>query len=174
MLFAGPAITLAESSTKLVWTPGWDRWDNATPPLDYAHSFVKFSQSAQNTLKINVHLQGAEPNTTHAVGLHVFRCVLSFGQFLAYPCGNFVREGNRSDVSPIDMGTITTDQYGNGNLDVTVTGIVPGSYEIAFHVRYEQIFGGNTSICSGVMNPCSVIYQSPGPFAVGTIELTVP
>ena len=176
MLFAGTAVMLAESSTKLILTPGWD---DTAQPLDYAHSFVKFSQPAPNRLNITFHLQGAEPNTTHAVGLHVFSkttlgCVLAFGQFPALKCDWFEREGNGSYASPIDMGTITTDQNGNGNLDVNVTGIGPGSYEMAFHVRLEQIWRGDTTICSADTHPCSVIYRSPGPFAVGTVELTVP
>src|SRR5947208_14194348 len=94
MLFVGPAITLAESTTKPVWTSGWD--NAAQRPLDYAHSFVKFSQPAPNKLNITYHLQGAEPNTTHAVGLHVFGQVVNFGQFIAYPCGWFLRDNKES------------------------------------------------------------------------------
>src|ERR1051326_5409848 len=88
IFFVKPAPILADTATKLVWTPGWD---DTTQPLDYAHSFVKFGQSANGRLQITYHLQGATPNTAHTVGLHVYRCVLSFGQYLADVCGLFTR-----------------------------------------------------------------------------------
>jgi hypothetical protein len=170
MLAIVPMIALGDSATKLAWMPGWD---DQTQPLDYAHSFVKFGQSGNGRLQITYHLQGALPNTTHSVGLHVFQCLTIFGQYLASPCGSFVRDGSTSFVSPVDLGTITTDQYGNGNLEVNVTGIIPGTYEIVFHTRLSTL-PANTNACSGSPNPCSVIYESPGPFGVGAVEITVP
>ena len=167
----GPIPASADSATKLVWRAGWD---DTTQPLDYAHSFVKFGQSTTGGMQIAYHLQGAAPNTTHTVGLHVYKCVLSFGQYLADACGFFSRDGNSSFASPVELGVITTDQNGNGNLEVTIQGIAPGAYSIAFHARLGTKPATVSSSCSGWGNPCNVIYESPGPFAAGAVEITVP
>ena len=171
MFVIAPVVTLADSTTKLVWMPGWD---DATQPLDYAHSFVKFGQTGNGTLQITYHLQGAKPNTAHTVGLHVFRCVLSLGQYLASPCGYFFRDGAWSYASPIELGTITTDQSGSGNLQVSVAGIASGTYSIEFHTRISTMSLTDITVCGASPNPCSVIYESPGPFGVGMVEITVP
>jgi hypothetical protein len=73
----------------------------------------------------------------------------------------------------VDLGTITTDQYGNGNLEVNVAGIISGKYEIAFHTRLSTL-PADANACGAAPYPCNVIYESPGPFGVGVVELTVP
>jgi hypothetical protein len=142
--------------------------------LDYAHSFVKFNQTGNGTLQVTYHLQGAKPNTAHTVGVHIFRCVLSFGQFMASPCGYFLRDGNWSYASPVELGTVTTDQSGSGDLQVSVSGIAPGTYSIEFHTRISTMSLTNIAVCGASPNPCSVVYQSPGPFGAGVVEITIP
>jgi hypothetical protein len=171
ILYVKPAPILADAATKLVWAPGWD---DTTQPLDYGYSFVKFGQSANGRLQITYHLQGARPNTAHTVGLHVYRCILSFGQYLADACGLFTRDGNWSWASPVELGVINTDQNGNGNLEVNVQGIAPGDYTMSFHTRFATKPPTDSSNCGGSSSPCSVIYKSPGPFGVGSVEITVP
>ena len=154
----------------LAWMPGWD---DTTQQLDYAHSFVKINQRAKGPLQITYHLQGAQPNSSHTVGVHVFACVLNFGQFMGDPCGFFQRDGNWSYATPVELGTITTDQNGNGNLEVNVIGLAPGKHTIDFHGRLGILDKNNLAACGSVPSPCYVIYKAPGPFGVGVIELTV-
>src|SRR6185436_20040970 len=111
------------ANVKLLWTPGWDTFDR---PLDWAHSFVRFNQpSGKPKLEITYHLQGATPNKTYAAGLHIMRkCLTAFGQFTSpFPCGvGIQRQGNVVDVVQVyELGALTTDSWGNGNLVVNVT-----------------------------------------------------
>src|SRR5262249_31380326 len=158
VVFLG-AISLSAANVKLLWTPGWDTFNQ---PLDWAHSFVRFNQpSGTSNLEITYHIHGATPNKSYAAGLHIFhRCLTSFGQFTSpFLCNvNIQRQGKVVDVvQAYELGTIATNPAGNGDLVVKVTGIAPGDYVLEFHVR-----SGNT--CTGFAGTCDVIYQSPGPF----------
>ncbi len=149
-----------------VWTPGWDIFNQ---PLDYTNSYVTYTQPAAtpNSLSITYHLVGAAPNSTHAVGVHMgfgHPCPATFGQFPSLSgCGSITREGQTATVTAFEMGTLTTGANGNGDVTVQVNGIASGTYEFIFNVRL--------GLCGGA---CAVIYESPGPFGLGTVVVTVP
>ena len=148
------------------WTAGWD---DLSQPLDYVNSFVSYTQPASpsNSLSITYHLVGAVPNTVHQVGVHVgfgHPCPTALGQFPALTaCGTITRQNQTTTLVAVELGTLTTDANGNADLTIPVNGIVSGTYELEFDVR--------TGICPGA---CGVIYQSPGPFALGTTIITIP
>lgn len=159
------ALTKKAGNVKLGWSPGWD---DLTKPLDFAHSFVNVNNPDKSSnLRVVYSLKGARPNTSHNVGLHLFwdstsQCIPNFGQFPRFNCFFAVRQSFGSVVQGHNLGVLTTDSEGNGNLTVLVKGIAPGTYEIQFDV--------STTTC----NSCARIYQSPGPTFGGTHSVTIP
>jgi hypothetical protein len=145
----------------LEWTLGWDVF---TQPLDLDRSFVSYNQpsGSPNTLNITVQLQKATPNTRLSLSVHTFGCTASFGQFApSNHCGSITRQNQTATVTPFELGAFTTSSAGNGNLSVQVTGLSSGTYTFEFIIRDPAFVG-------------PAIYQSPGPFAVGTTTITVP
>ena len=148
------------------WLAGWDIFDEQ---LDYSTSKVIWKHRRGNSrLVVEYILRGATPNRQYQVGVHIFdSCPNTFGQFPSLgPCDLVTREGVTRVVAGIEFGVVTTDSDGNGSFRVSVNGIEAGTYELEFNVRAGV--GCNLGGCG----PCDVVFQSPGPFGVGTTEIT--
>ena len=160
-----PTKVEANPNVKLQWSPGWD---DLGKPLDFAHSFVSYNnEDGTSNLRVLYKLKGARPNTSHNVGFHLFwnstgQCIPTFGQFASFNCFFAVRQAFGSVVQGHNLGVLTTDSSGNGNLTVDVIGIASGTYNMEFDV--------STTTC----NSCARIYQSPGPTFGGTHSVTIP
>ena len=144
---------VSAGNVKSRWSPGWDRHD---VPLDFRHSFVRFNQpDGTKSLIVTYHLQTAQPNWIYRVGFHLFpagSCPTSFGDLTPFNCFVATREGETRLVSGYTLGTITTDEFGNGNLSASVKGITPGTYDLEFDVAESDLIF------------CARVFQSPGPF----------
>ena len=166
-----PSIRPAQdSSASLSGKPGWSPgWDVFNEELDYNKSFVDWSQpGSTSNLVIRYHLMGARANWAYQVGVHVFdKCGSAFGQYLRIiPCSYSTRQGTSRNVEAIEFGPVSTDSSGNGARTFVVHDIASGSYELEFDVR-----AGVGCPDSGI---CNVVFQAPGPFGVGTINISIP
>ncbi len=147
------------------WLAGWDIFDKQ---LDYNTSKVFWKHSPGGSrLVLTYILRGATPNRQYQVGVHLFdSCPSAFGQFPVGPCDLVTREGITRVVASIEFGVVTTDSKGNGSFSLSVNGIAAGTYEMEFNVRAGV--GCNLGGCGA----CDVVFQSPGPFGVGTTKIT--
>lgn len=148
------------------WLAGWDIFDKQ---LDYNTSKVIWKHSRGSSRLVVIYiLRGATPNRQYQVGVHIFdSCPKAFGQFPSLgPCDLATREGVTRIVAAIEFGVVTTDSNGNGSLILSVNRIEAGTYEMEFNVRAGV--GCNLKGCG----PCDVVFQSPGPFGVGTTKIT--
>jgi hypothetical protein len=169
LALAAPARS-GETDVSLTWSPGWD---NLTRPLDYHHSYVHFAQSeTAGQLTITYVLSGAVPKAPHVAGIHLFwgragvpdlrMCLHHFGQFGATGCAYTCRQGTCRTYNSFELCQFTTDAHGNGACTVTVSSIARGRYELEIDVRHSP-------------DPVSaVIFQTPGPYAAGTLSFTMP
>jgi hypothetical protein len=150
------------TTTTFQFHPGWD---DTSQPLNYQTSWVSVTQSTGTTdLKINVHLEGAAPKTSHEIDFDIFSTSVcnSFGQLTTFDtCRSIFRQNINATVTPFLLGTLTTGESGAGNLQFTIKGVPPGTYNVEFAV-------GATNC-----HFCNIIYQAPGPLFNGTAPITV-
>lgn len=156
-------------TTVMPWHPGWDYFNR---PLNYLTSFAAYAQAPQaKDLSVVYHLEHALPHTAHIVGLNLYwgpagtpstgLCVPHFGQFPASNCAYACRQNICRTYNSFELGALATGADGSALHALTVHGLAPGIYELQFYVR-EQ----------GTANS-GVIYQSPAPYGVGTVFITV-
>src|SRR2546427_8380874 len=179
-----PTMTNGSSSVSLNWTAGWDLF--GTTFRAFPSSRIVYSLSSNRTVvEIQFVLNGTNlPNTSHSVGLTHFwpatpSCFSSFGtitagtgssgssanlgQLLADPgsCAAQTKQGMTRIVSGFELGILSLDANGSGFLNVTISNVPLGTFQIEFFFRQGV---PNLSIgCGGVPDPCPVLLQSPGP-----------
>jgi hypothetical protein len=167
-----PAATTAESirsgqDSGASLSAGWDVFNEK---LDYTKSFVDWSQpGSTSNLLIKYHLVGARANWAYQVGVHVFdRCDSAFGQYLRIiPCSTpATRQNTSRNVEAFEFGAVSTDPSGNGAETFVVHRIASGNYELEFDVR--------ANVGCPDSGSCDVVFQSPGPFGIGTIHISIP
>jgi hypothetical protein len=152
-----------------VWTTGWDVENEK---LNFDKSYVEWGlQGSKPNLVIKYHLVGAKPNWAYQVGVHVFdRCDPAFGQYpKIIPCSSpATREHTtRNLVQAFEFyPPVSTDPSGNGGQTFVVHDIASGNYELEFDVRAD--------VGCPYSGSCDVVFQSPGPFGVGTIHISIP
>jgi hypothetical protein len=167
---AQPTQNLGGRPPSQPWSAGWDVF---TEPLDYTsnNSTVTWNQpGSTSNLVITYHLAGARPNWNYQVGVHLFdRCDPAFGQYTSnIPCSRpATRQNTTRNVQAFDLGSIPTDSLGNGGGAFPVLKIARGDYELEFDVRAGVG-------CPADPGECNVVFQSPGPFGVGTIKVSIP
>src|SRR2546425_2216462 len=179
-----PTMANGSSSIALNWTAGWDLF--STTFRGSPSSRIVYSLSSNRTVvEIQFVLNGTNlPNTSHSVGLTHFwpstpSCFSSFGtitggtvssgssanlgQLLADPgsCAAQTKQGITRIVSGFELGILSLDANGSGFLNVTISNVPLGTFQIEFFFRQGV---PNLSIgCGGVPDPCPVLLQSPGP-----------
>src|SRR2546425_2416326 len=179
-----PTMTNGSSSVALNWTAGWDLF--GTTFRAFPSSRIVYSLSSNRTVvEIQFVLNGTNlPNTSHSVGLTHFwpstpSCFSSFGtitggtgssgssanlgQLPADPgsCAAQTKQGITRIVSGFELGILSLDTNGSGFLNVTISNVPLGTFQIEFFFRQGV---PNLSIgCGGVPDPCPVLLQSPGP-----------
>lgn len=179
-----PTTTNGSASTGLNWTAGWDLF--GTTFRDFPASRIVYSLLSNRTVvEIQFVLNGTNlPNTSHSVGLTLFwpstaSCISSFGtitggtgstgssanlgQLIADPgsCTAQTRQGITRIGSGFEVGILSLDANGSGSLNVTISNVPSGTFQIEFFFR--QGIPNFTSGCGGVPDPCAVLLQSPGP-----------
>ena len=161
----------------LAWNQGWDQFSSTA--MNYATSEVRYHQPPPaNPIDLQIHykLRGANPSDSYGVGIHLFwtstsQCVGTFGQFSASNCDTATRQGNTRAFESFELGTVTTDANGAGNLFVNIMGISSGTDELEFNVRIPA-----SNPASGGCPFCDVISQSPGPTygaSGSTVSITI-
>lgn len=181
-LFLSAGSVFATTTTEK-WTAGWD---NPSEPLNYKKSNVSWSvNSAKSTLTVTYKLVSAKPNKLYEVGLTVF-CTTFPATFGQYPtvyvpkgggdCTSFTRQGVAKTLALVEFGVVTTDMNGNGNFEVVVGPIAPGTYNVEFMAQD----GAGCFLTGGAGNngcgsdDCNVDFQSAGPTFGDTTTITIP
>jgi hypothetical protein len=162
LILSPPAPVDADSAGAVTMRPGWD---NTAQSLNYSSSWVRAAQvQGSGNLKVQVHLEGAAPQSRHEVDLDVFSASVCarFGDLKSFDtCRTISRQGITATVTPFRLGAVTIGESGVGELQRVVTGVVPGSYDVEFAVAVSD--------CQF----CNIVYQAPGPTFAGTTRVTV-
>jgi hypothetical protein len=157
---------MSSALLRAAWSSGWDV--TSGEPLNLDQSEVDWHQPGKSSnLQISYHLVGARPRWVYQVGVHLFdRCDPAFGQFpQVIPCSRpATRQGFSRNVQAFDLGTVTTDSFGNVAQGFTVQNIARGTYELEFDIRAGE---------GCPPSNCDVIFQSPGPFGRGTVTVSI-
>src|SRR5437016_9411593 len=179
-----PATTGGSSSTELNWTAGWDLF--GTTFRDFPASRIVYSLSSNRTVvEIQFVLNGTNlPSVSLSVGLTHCRtstasCCSSFGTLTRGTgssgstakvrplladsgcCAPQPRQGITRIVSGFELGILSLDANGSGFLNVTISNVPLGTFQIEFFFR--QGVPNLSLACGGVPDPCAVLLQSPGP-----------
>ena len=172
-----PVATSAAKTQK--WTLGWD---NFSEPINLTNSSVTWSVSsvaATSSLTVTVKLVGATPSKLYQVVLNFFCPTFpaTFGQFPndqgAGACISLTRQGVTANVAEVEIGVVTTDIHGNGNLTVIIGPIPPETYLLEFFVRN----GAGCDLQGGAScdpDHAEADFQSPGPTFGDSTTFTVP
>lgn len=153
-----PFLRADLSKSNVTWT-----FNNSSKTLTIAYNLIGANYDANpNFTTFGQSASGAQ----FAVGISLFKCTgdfQSFGQFKnsQWGCGSQTLQGNTIAVQTIDVGVIVIGKNGNGTLNVSVTGIAPGTYNIGFYVR--QGVGCGTFVFPLNTN-CDIALQSGGTF----------
>jgi hypothetical protein len=154
---------------------GWD---------DFSHPLIKgmviWNQTKSGMFQVTYVLEGASPNHTYQVGIHLFLNEVneSWDDFgpdgwednLRVPGGEPVCRVEDSveycgNLNAWEFGFLTTDVFGDGAAHFNLHPN-PGTYYIQFNVRY------GTCGAPGEPSGCNVVFESGGPFTTyETIEI---
>jgi len=170
LLFAS-ASWVSASTTKQLWTAGWD---NFNEPLNFTKSNVQWSVSRSRMLTVTFNLVGATPLKLYQVSLNFFCTTFppTFGQFPTEEngdgtCISLTRQGVTATIAEVEVGVVATDLKGNGSFKIVIGPVPSGTYQLEFFARN----GAGCDFSNG--GPCdanhaAADFQSPGPFGTGT------
>lgn len=167
--FAGAAPTTVSYTNGTRVTQNWNAgWDIQNAALNYSKSNVVWVyDNSTKTLKVSYYLSGATAAKQLAVGMSFYAATSScpnptlttFGQYkVNWACGSATRDQFTATKQDMDIGVIQVDNNGNGQYDVEISGIAPGTYRIQYWVRQGVGCGfGNNTVCN-------MIFQSGGTY----------
>jgi hypothetical protein len=167
---------MASSSGEVPLTKGWDIFNQ---PLDYGTAKWNYDGGE---ISFEYELVGAEPNHEYTVGVHIFnkddptkipsqvddKARIAFDNFPGERKKGdncITREGNEACVEAYDfVGTLKTNEMGNGKLVIPPMPIYPYTYYVQFTIRNGKcpVEGGSN---------CAAVYRSGEQFAKDFAEI---